>query len=380
MTKERNMKIAGIILDRKLSVLEVNKIAANISEKICSTFSEHGIQKSELFIALSRIPMYLAEFKDCSAAKYDYQNNCIYLKKDFDFNTIEIPAIHESLHFIQSVTNRYGKLKRLGLYEIGNFKETGMALNEAAVQLMATCTSSNIKRETVKYYGLEFSTESPNYYPLECNLVRQMTYFTGTYPLYHSTIYSDDIFKNTFIMKSDKNTYLKISNNLDLLVELQEEIHNKILCLTQFEESNQKTKQIQKLQESIDSIKKQIRNIALDTQELILTSCSYSDLALVRNAQEVRDFKNKLYKFQKYLFVTEGYNFYNEFYVQMMEKLDAKRKLIEEYGSLDAFNEIPENLSLIETRQEKLNLFQVAKQKFIELIKHNKQEAKQKEK
>ena len=69
------------------------------------------------------------------------------------------------------------------------------------------------------------------------------------------------------------------------------------------------------------------------------------------------------------MIVEEGYNFYNEFYIQMMEELDKKRELIEKYGTLDVFKEIPENLSLVETRQEKLNLLQVAKQKLIKLFK-----------
>ena len=56
-----------------------------------------------------------------------------------------------------------------------------------------------VSQDSVKYYDMEFKTDSPNYYPIECDLVKQMTYFTGTYPLYHSTLYSNDIFKNTFI-------------------------------------------------------------------------------------------------------------------------------------------------------------------------------------
>ena len=74
MINERTLKKAGIAINRQLSVLEVNKIAAIISDKICSTFPEHGLIKSELFIALSRINMYFAEFSDCSAAKYDLKS------------------------------------------------------------------------------------------------------------------------------------------------------------------------------------------------------------------------------------------------------------------------------------------------------------------
>ena len=41
-----------------------------------------------------------------------------------------------------------------------------------------------------------------------------MAYFTGTYPLYHSAIYSNDIFKNTFIKKANKKVYNIIVRNL----------------------------------------------------------------------------------------------------------------------------------------------------------------------
>lgn len=236
MINERALKKFGITNQKQLSVLEINKIASIISEKICSAFPEHGINKSELFIALSRINMYLADFNDCSAAKYDFKNDTIYFNYNIDFKKIETPAIHECLHFVQAVKNNHGKLKRLGLYELNHFKDNGMAINEAAVQLMATYANSPEKKklDSVKYYGLEFFAESPNYYPIECNLVRQMTYFTGTYPLYHSAIYSDDIFKNTFIMKSSKETYSQISKNLDLLVKLQEDVHSKLSYLSRF--------------------------------------------------------------------------------------------------------------------------------------------------
>lgn len=379
MINERSLKKAGITINRQLSALEVNKIAAIIANKICSSFPEHKLVQSDLFVALSRIKMYLADFNDCSAAKYDVNHNVIYLKSNITFNEIETPAIHECIHFIQAIRNKNGKLKRLGLCEVNPIRDSGMAINEAAVQLMATSANRKKKRDSVKYYGLEFSADSPNYYPIECSLVRQMTYFTGTYPLYHSTIYSDDIFKNTFIMKSSKETYSKICKNLDLLVKIQEDIHEENYYLSQLKENRPNFKKIQRSHERLELLKNTINRIVLETQELIFVSCSCSDLELVRNTQDVRDFQNKLYKFQKYLFVNEGYNFYNEFYIRMMEELDKKRQLIEKYGPLEVFKEIPENLSLIETRQEKLNLLVVAKQKLIELFKHNRQEAKEKE-
>jgi hypothetical protein len=359
MNDGKALKKVGIQVISELSVLEINKIASIISEKICSSFPEHNINKSDLFIALSRVNMYFAEFEDDSVAKYYYKNDSIYFKKDIDFNEIETPALHECLHFIQTVKTKNGKVKRLGLYDLSKIIGSGLALNEAAVQLMAS-QATNVKKDSVKYYGMEFMADSPNYYPIECALVKQMTYFTGTYPLYHSTLYGDDIFKNTFIMKSNTKTYNQIINNLDLIGDYQEALHKENLYLSYIEYDSINSPKIKASKKTIENLKEDIRTLTLRTQELILTNCAYSDLELVRDEQSVKDFKNKLYNFQKNLIVTDNYNFFNEFYCQMMEKLDVRRELIKKYGVLVQFKEIRENLALIETRQEPLNLFQVA--------------------
>ncbi len=365
MRKDIALRKAGITIIKKLSTLEINKIASNISEKICCSFPEHKINQSDLFIAISRVNMYLAQFNDNSAAKYWYKNNSIYFKENINFDSLETPALHECLHFIQTYRNKKGKIQRLGLYNISSLKENGFALNEAAVQLMASY-ATNTKIDSVKYYGMEFFTNSPNYYPIECALVKQMTYFTGTYPLFHSTLYSNDIFKNTFIMKSNEDAYYTITKNLDKIVELEETLNKNNLLLAYNDNDNEK---INRLKNTIETLKQNIRKITIETQELILTSCAYSDLALVRDNESVAEFKKKLYRFKNVLIKPdEQYTFYNEFYCHMMEELELKRTLIKKYGILNCFKEVRESLALIETRQEKLNIFQLAIQKFKKLF------------
>ena len=53
----------------------------------------------------------------------------------------------------------------------------------------------------------------------------------------------------------------------------------------------------------------------------------------------------------------------------MMEELDVKRELIKKYGVFAQFKDVRENLALIETRQEPLNLFKVAIEKIKKLFK-----------
>ena len=119
----------------------------------------------------------------------------------------------------------------------------GIGLNEAAVQLM-TCEGLKNYYEDVKYYNLNLKTISPTYYPLECAILSQVCYFTGTYPLYHSTLYGDDIFKNTFITLSDNTTFYKVKNNLDKMLNLENELEYYINLLSHYEANIKKTRKL----------------------------------------------------------------------------------------------------------------------------------------
>ena len=226
MSINSTLKKEGIRVIGKLNTLEINKIASNISEALFSAFPEHGINQSDLFISIARLNMYLAEMpNDMAMAKYFYKNNSIYFSKDLDLNSLHSLALHECIHFIQEIKNKHGKLLRLGLYNMEKGFNNGMALNEAAVQHMAS-VASNQPIDTVKYYNMELSTQSPDFYPLQTSLLNEMIYFTGSYPLYHSTLYSNDIFKNTFIAKSNVKAYNQIEKNFDLIYEYEELLSN----------------------------------------------------------------------------------------------------------------------------------------------------------
>jgi len=108
----------------------------------------------------------------------------------------------------------------MGLYDFAS----GLGINEAAVQLMASeANFGEISEE--KYFDINIKTISPDYYPLECSLVNQISYFTGAFPLYHSTLNGDDVFKNTFIAKSDKRTYSRVLENIDRLLFLENDLN-----------------------------------------------------------------------------------------------------------------------------------------------------------
>ena len=359
MSIDSTLKKEGINVIGELNTLDINKIASNIADKICSAFPEHNLNQSDLFISIARLNMYVAEMPDSSAgAKYYYKNNSIYFNKNMDLDSLNALSLHECIHFIQELKDKHGKLLRMGLYDLSNRNKNGMALNEAAVQLMASLANKTVK-DTVKYYNMEFTTESPDFYPIETALIKQMIYFTGSYPLFHSTLFSNDIYKNTFISKSSSSTYNKIEYNFDLLMHYQEE-----LSLASFKLSNmsedKKISKVRKLNEKINVLKEVILNKTLEIQKIILTECFNKEFLLIRNADDIKLFKARLNNFSSALITNENDTTYNDYCSEMMLKLADKKAFIEKYGELTYFEaSSTTDLSVLESESYGFKFFKI---------------------
>lgn len=365
MSINSTLKKEGIRVIGKLNTLEINKIASNISEKIVAAFPEHGIDQSDLFISIARLDMYLAEMpNDMAMAKYFYKNNSIYFSKDMDLNDLHSLALHECLHFIQEVKNKHGKLLRLGLYNMEKNANNGMALNEAAVQHMASI-ASNQPLDTVKYYNMELATESPDFYPLQTALLNEMIYFTGSYPLYHSTLYSNDVFKNTFSAKSNEKAYAQIEKNFDLIYEyetlLSKQVYNLSLCSEEYKSINK----IRKINSKIDAYKQIILEKTLETQNLILLNCFTTEFNNIKTLEHIKNFEQNMYNFRHLIITTKNYNYYNDFYTDMMERVQEKKDFLLKYGDILDLDSITYELANI---RENTYGFQFFKKLFSKLV------------
>lgn len=366
MSTNSRLKKEGIEIVEQLDTLKVNTIAISIASKLCLAFPEHNLNKSELFTSLSRINMYVANMPgDSAGAKYFYKNNSIYFNKEYDLDEMAKLAMHECIHYIQELRDENNNLVKMGLYNC-TFN-SGLGINEAAVQLMASeanmCPSTS---ET--YYNVSLNTISPNYYPLECALVNQMAYFTGTYPLFHSTLNSNNVFKNTFILKSNKRTYNAIVRNLDLLLTYENDL-NYFANELQYASKLNEIKLLNKL---ITSKKNNITTLFFKTQNLIIESCFTSEFNNIRNLEDVKAYKKKLYNFKDIMGSNENYTFYNEFYRKIMESLETKKEQIEQFGEINLF-EIPENsLVLVDNTKNALSFISTFLGKIKKLFGFNK--------
>ena len=352
MSISSTLKKEGIEVIGPLNTLEINKIASTISEKLCNTFPEHNLDQSKLFSSIARLNMYVAKFPGNDAvAKYFYKNNSIYFSNKMNLNDLNTLAIHECIHFIQEQKNKSGNLTRLGLYNLEGLKSSGMALNEAAVQLMAS-KASNAETDNVRYYGLNFSTESPDFYPLQTSLIRELAYFTGTYPLFHSNLFSNDVFKNTFIAKSSEKTFNEIDRNFDSLVHYETELSKVTYKISICSEKAKKS-----LTKKADNLRQLIFNTALSTQNTILHDCFIKEFENIRDKESLSAFQTRIYNIKNFLINAENYNYYHDFYCDMMNKLEEKRELIDKYGIIYLTNDGQNSLSLIDRNSYNISFF-----------------------
>ena len=326
MCIESDLKKDGIEVIKKLDTLRVNSIARTVSINLCETFPNFNLNQNDLFIKLSRLDMYIAKMPEGMAeANYFYKNSSIYFNNRIDNDDLEEFAIHECIHYIQEIKGKKNYLIRMGLCDYTEFKIYGLGLNEAAVQLMASKVNG-IPKEYVKYFGISFETISPSYYPLECCLVNQLAYLVGEDVLFESTLNSNDNFKQAFADATSPKAFMAIQNAIDEILYHEEDIiklNNKIANI------DDRNKKVDGMLKKIDELKSEISLIFFRTQNLIISSYFDNSFNKITNLEEVENYRRKLYTFKDYLGSSEGYTFFNDYYVSKMEQLEEKYNALE---------------------------------------------------
>ena len=258
-------------------------------------------------------------------AKYFYKNSSIYFNDHIDDNDLEEFAIHECIHYLQERKDKRNYLVRMGLCDYTEFKVYGLGLNEAAVQLISS-KINNIPKESVKYFGINFETISPSYYPLECCLVNQLAYLTGEDVLFESTFNSNDNFKKVLSDLTSPKAFLTIQNAIDDILNNEEEIiklNNKIIQI------DDRNKRVDGMIKKIDELKNEITLTFMRTQNLIISQYFDNKLNNIYDLEGIEEYREKLYSFRDLLGFTDGYSFFNDYYISKMEELENRYNLIE---------------------------------------------------
>ena len=326
MNIEKDLVKDGIIVTEKIDTDTVLTITKSISQKIVSTFPDFNLNADDIFSKLFSLNMYKANMPEGMAeANYCYKNSSIYFNSHIANEDLEEFAIHECLHFLQEIKDENNNIVRMGLSTYHNSKATGTGLNEAAVQYISS-KIIGIEPDFEKYYDINIYTPSPSYYPVECALLNELIYIVGEDLLFKSTYFSTDDFKNEIINLTSTYTYNKIRSTFDLILKLEEDIiilNNKMLL----------DNKGNKYQNKILKLREKIKTSFISCQNLIIKEFFDKEFKNINNLEELEFFRRRLTKFDKYVGKITGYSFYENYFIEMMNKLEHKSNILENGGN-----------------------------------------------
>ncbi len=332
ISAEQELQKSGINVICPINTINVNEIATYVSRLLCSKFPNFNLNYNDMFTRISRMNMYIADMPSgMSDACYFYRNENLYFRKGLSFDEIKKLSFHEIVHHFQEIKDSNGVLHKLGLCTYLKVKTYGLALNEASVQLMSSFANDE-KLDTVTYYGITFPTNSPSYYPLLCNLVKQIGYLTGFSVLFESTFFANSAFFNKFkFLFGEKNAF-KIQQNFDKLLYIEEKIIN---LNNKIQTKDMSYMKFKNATDTINKYKNQIKKTFLDTQNLILTSYFNARADEIRTANEIYEFRKTLYSYSNLIGTADNYTFFNDYYINKMVEIDRKYEaVIENKNSL----------------------------------------------
>ncbi len=329
MSLESDLKKEGIEVIEPIDKLITNSIVQNVSRRIIETFPNYNFTRAEICDKLSQLNMYRAKMAEGMAeASYYYKNTSIYFNEHINTEDLEEFAIHECIHYLQEVKDSKNNLLKMGLCNYKNKKPAASGLNEAAVQYISS-RIIGIEPDFEKYYNITLYTPSPSYYPLECSLLNEILYFTGSEVLFKSTLFSNDDFKNLVIKKSSEKIYNKLISSFDSLIKLEEHLIKQTNKISSLENGDSR---ITSFSNKFSKLKQKISNTYISTQNLIIKEFFENEFNQISNLEELENFRHKIYKFSDILGTVENYSFFDCFYVEMMNKLEHKCNILENGG------------------------------------------------
>ena len=319
MDINKELEKSGIKIICPISTFNVNVIATYVAKSLCANFPHLKLNYNTIFNGVSKLSMYIAEMPmNESGASYFSKTSSLYFRRGLTFDNIKKLAVHECIHHFQEIKDSKGTIHRLGLCSYVGYKAYGNSLNEAAVQLMASYANGE-KIEDETFYGISLKTNSPSYYPILCNLVKQLGYITDYPTLFESTFYATDVFFNKFKDAVGEKEAFEIQQNFDKILELEEKI-SELNFKVQTEDL--KFNKFKKISEKIAKLKDQIKTTYFDTQNIIIKSYFDREMSLITLTKDIDVYRRKLYSISPLLGTADTYTFFNDYYIQKMSELD----------------------------------------------------------
>lgn len=331
MNAEKKIEKLGISTIREFTQREVRYIAEEVTELLVKAFPVLEEEYNNLLIRMLNCKMYLAnvaENSNISNINYVYDNNSIYFDVKADLTNINDKIVHECIHYLQDIRNEKGKLKKIGLCGFEELSSYGLGLNEAAVQYIASKAVGNTL-EVTKRTGIILKTISPNYYPFLTNLMNQITYLMGEDSVVKATINCDEKFEEDIL-----NTFEEQTSTIIKMFDKMIDLHNK-----KNEEQSSENKEI---------LNKEIANIYLETQDIIMKTFFNKICGRLTTIEEVDFYVEKFLNYKPLLGIVEETRFsfddnYERYKEQILKKFDKRMMEISKENSKNTLSVIYNN-------------------------------------
>ena len=331
MNAEKKLEKLGISTIREFTQREVRYIAEEVTELLVKAFPVLEEEYNNLLIRMLNCKMYLAnvaENSNISNINYVYDNNSIYFDVKADLTNINDKIVHECIHYLQDIRNEKGKLKKIGLCGFEELSSYGLGLNEAAVQYIASKAVGNTL-EVTKRTGIILKTISPNYYPFLTNLMNQITYLMGEDSVVKATINCDEKFEEDIL-----NTFEEQTSTIIKMFDKMIDLHNK-----KNEEQSSENKEI---------LNKEIANIYLETQDIIMKTFFNKICGRLTTIEEVDFYVEKFLNYKPLLGIVEETRFsfddnYERYKEQILKKFDKRMMEISKENSKNTLSVIYNN-------------------------------------
>lgn len=321
LTVEEELRKNGIFEEIPLTEEQKEQITSYVVTSLCNRFPELRLNFYALSNSINSLNMYVASMSEGSVgACYFYRNSSMYFRKGLKFEKMKRLAVHECIHHMQEIKNDKGVLTRMGLCSYLHGKAYGNALNEAAVQLMSSYANNEMP-ETENFYGITLPSDSPTYYPLLCNLMKQIGILTSFETLFNSTFYTNDAFFDIFKSSFGENNAFELQKDFEKILEKENKL-NKLIAKKETEDLS--AKKMQSLEKAIEKGKKGVQKQFLTTQNLIITSFFDAKIKKIQTEEDADNYRKTLYNMVNLIGKTADYNFFNEYYIKKMTELDNK--------------------------------------------------------
>ena len=327
-------------------------LADNVATMISNKFNY--IDYGYIYKKLMAAKMYIAIIPSgITRAIYLYEEDTLFISDEEDINSVSEELLYECIHAVQDIRNRKGKIKQLGQCIFTDFKVYAMALNEASVQYIVS-RILNREDKYIEAYGIKANTYGINKYPLICNIVKQLLFFSDEKPLVKSTIYSTDEFIVDGVEEIGEGSFETIQDNLDQMLYASEEI---IGIKNKLKQEGSNSKDHDEELNRLYKIEDLIRKLYMDSQMAIFTMYFDRLYNRIENLQDIKYYRNRLedykdligfYTNERQEYFLEYYeNYYNNKEEQLVLKEDEiKRKndlaltVVEENRITKIFNRI----------------------------------------